>query len=200
MSANKSIAGVSFDCFGVLVAGSFNAIYRGAGGDPAADREMLNGWFDAVNGGHIAEAEFERQVAARLGITPEAYNERRRAGERPNEQLLHYIATVLRPHVEKLVITSNAAAGAVEDRLGRAALGLFDAVVESGAVGLVKPDPKIYALAAESAGLALPHMIHVDDDPSYAHAAQAAGMARGVYYQGFELFSAQMAQLLPHSL
>jgi putative hydrolase of the HAD superfamily len=54
---------------------------------------------------------------------------------------------------------------------------LFDDVVLSGKVGLRKPDPRIYVLAAERAGVPPPECVFVDDLPHNLRPAAALGMA-----------------------
>lgn len=56
---------------------------------------------------------------------------------------------------------------------------LFDDVVDSSAVGLRKPDPRIYLLALERLGVPADAAIFVDDAPGNVVGAQRVGM-RGV--------------------
>ena len=58
---------------------------------------------------------------------------------------------------------------------------LFDAVVISGEVGLRKPDPEIYALAARDLGVAPGACVFVDDIAANVRGAVAAGMV-GVHH------------------
>src|SRR3712207_8081116 len=53
---------------------------------------------------------------------------------------------------------------------------LFDAWVISGEEGVRKPDPKIYALGAERAGLEPEACVFVDDLPGNLKPARAMGM------------------------
>ncbi|HXQ13165.1 MAG TPA: HAD family phosphatase [Caulobacteraceae bacterium] len=55
------------------------------------------------------------------------------------------------------------------------AFGRLRDVVVSGAVGLMKPDPRIFLLAAERAGLPPADLLFVDDSPSNIDAAAALG-------------------------
>jgi epoxide hydrolase-like predicted phosphatase len=52
----------------------------------------------------------------------------------------------------------------------------FDGVVISAEVGLMKPDPKIYHLAAESVGVKAPEALFVDDFSENIEGAKAVGM------------------------
>ncbi len=72
----------------------------------------------------------------------------------------------------------------------------FDAIVISADVGMAKPEPGIYALAAERIGLPPGECVFVDDMASNIEAARAAGM-EGVHYRvdlGHDL-AAQLAEL-----
>lgn len=54
---------------------------------------------------------------------------------------------------------------------------LFGVTVVSGAEGMIKPDPAIYALLCERAGVAAGDCLFVDDSPKNVKGALAAGMA-----------------------
>jgi putative hydrolase of the HAD superfamily len=58
---------------------------------------------------------------------------------------------------------------------------LFDAVVISGEVGIRKPEPEIYALAARRLGVEPGQCVFVDDLPPNVRGAEAAGMV-GVHH------------------
>ena len=60
-------------------------------------------------------------------------------------------------------------------------LELLADVVVSGEVGIAKPDPAIYRLAAERCGLPPHALVFVDDKPANAAAATAVGM-RGLVF------------------
>src|ERR1700684_2125875 len=51
----------------------------------------------------------------------------------------------------------------------------LSSIVVSGDVGLSKPDPRIFALAAERAGLAPAELLFVDDSRGHIAAAAACG-------------------------
>lgn len=55
-------------------------------------------------------------------------------------------------------------------------LDAFDVVIISAEVGLVKPDPRIYRLAAERLGVAPAESVFIDDFPVNVEAARAAGL------------------------
>lgn len=59
---------------------------------------------------------------------------------------------------------------------------LFDVVVCSAEVGMAKPDPRIYALAAERLALTPPECVFVDDAERNVAAAREAGM-HAIHYR-----------------
>ncbi|MGX2998868.1 HAD-IA family hydrolase [Streptomyces sp. JNUCC 64] len=81
-----------------------------------------------------------------------------------------------------LVLVTNATVWLDDDL---AELGLTDlatAVVNSSLLGVVKPDPRIYRVAAERAGVPLDRCLFVDDRAENVDAAVALG-ATGVLYR-----------------
>ncbi|MDZ5621392.1 HAD family phosphatase [Nocardioides sp. HM23] len=60
-------------------------------------------------------------------------------------------------------------------------LGLLEDVVVSGVVGLAKPDPAIYRLAAERCGLPPGSLVFVDDKAANVAAAEGVGMHGRVF-------------------
>ena len=92
------------------------------------------------------------------------------------------LVRALRPPY-RLAILSNADI-TLEDRL-RDGLGiyhLFDTVVCSAAVGMAKPDQRVYLLAAERLGLAAEVCVFIDDFEGNVNAAREVGMT-GIHYR-----------------
>jgi HAD superfamily hydrolase (TIGR01509 family) len=54
-------------------------------------------------------------------------------------------------------------------------LGWFESILVSGAVGLIKPDPRIFRLLLESIGRSAADCVYVDDNPTNVAAALAVG-------------------------
>lgn len=81
-----------------------------------------------------------------------------------------------------LVLVTNAT-DTLDEHLERIGLtGFADAVVSSAKVGIAKPDPRIYRIAADLAGTAPERCLFVDDRWENVEAAKALGMT-GVHYR-----------------
>ncbi|MGH7621048.1 MAG: HAD family hydrolase [Gemmatimonadaceae bacterium] len=95
----------------------------------------------------------------------------------PNIELIR----ALRP-AYKTAVLSNADSS-LPQRLREIGIhDLFDVVICSAEVGLAKPEPRIYAIAAEQIGLPPAECVFIDDLEANVQAARDAGM-RGVWFR-----------------
>jgi 2-haloacid dehalogenase len=76
----------------------------------------------------------------------------------------------------KLGLLSNANRGYSERFRARGVTDLFDDVVVSGDVGLAKPDPAVFRLAAERLGVAPAACLMIDDLAQHLRGAATTGM------------------------
>jgi putative hydrolase of the HAD superfamily len=138
--------------------------------DPEA-RDLLA----ALETGELEAAEFEPRLAALLEVESERLIARLFGGMAPDEAMLDGVRE-LRAGGTPTVLLSNSWG----DALGydRALLDeLFDRWVISSEVGLRKPDPAVYELAAERVGVPPHACVFVDDLPGNLKPARALGMA-----------------------
>jgi len=138
--------------------------------DPAA-RELL----EELEMGRIGEVEFEPRFAELLGVEPaDRLIDRLFAGMVPEEAMLDAVRTARRAGIRTGLLSNSWG----QQRYERETFPeLFDAVVISGEVGIRKPDPEIYALAAERLGREPERVVFVDDLPGNLKPARAIGMA-----------------------
>jgi epoxide hydrolase-like predicted phosphatase len=137
--------------------------------DPQA-RALLGG----LETGELTEAEFEPRFAALLEVSSERLIDRLFGGMEPDAAMIDGVRAARRAGVRTGMLSNSWG----RDRYDVAALEeLFDAWVISGEVGLRKPDPAIYELAAERLGLSPGACVFVDDLPGNLKPARALGMA-----------------------
>ena len=100
----------------------------------------------------------------------------------PNAQLIDWART-LRPRY-KTGIVSNSFVGAREREHEAYGYGnLVDDLVYSHEVGMLKPDPRIYALSCERLGVRPEEAVFLDDKPPFVAGAREAGL-HAVHFQG----------------
>jgi len=140
--------------------------------------------WEAVSTGAISEDEYWGQVSAEfVSALPPAFG-RFRHGSLPYEELnpdMLGLVRMLRGQT-KIGLLSNATIS-LAGYLRRlpAVSELFDDIVISAEVGLRKPDPAIYQLAAQRLSAGIGRCVLVDDKARNTLAAQAAGMLAIIY-------------------
>lgn len=189
------IRAIIFDCFGVLVGHGFKETYRQAGGDPAKDKRFIDDLLGAANMGYITSEEMSQKICERLGISHEKWREVVAKAEMPHEEILEYAKELRKTY--KLAILSNANIGTLQRKLSAEQLALFDKVVVSAEVGMIKPDPRIYEYVAEQLEVRPDECVFTDDSVAYTDAAKAVGM-QGICYEDFEQLKTEIGKILSH--
>ena len=172
-----------FDFGGVLttpVWDSFAAFCRREGLDPDAIRTLFREDPEALTllrrleTGAITEDDFEARFGERLGLEhPENLIDSLFEGMKPLDVMIAAVRNLRKAGV-KTGLVSNSWSTAHYDR---ALLDeLFDAVLISGDLGMHKPEPEIYRLAAERVGTAPGACVFVDDLRENCEGAEALGM------------------------
>ena len=134
-------------------------------------RDLLGG----LETGKVSEAEFEHAFAALLGVEPaEGLIGRLFARMRPEERMFDGVAAARRAGIRTGLVSNSWG----EEGYDRARFDeLFDVLVISGELGIRKPAPEMYALAAERLERAPERCVFVDDLPGNLKPAAALGMA-----------------------
>jgi putative hydrolase of the HAD superfamily len=136
-----------------------------------------------VEVGAITEGEFlgtlERELTEILGrpVTLHGFGERYLTGLDPNEELFAYYRGLHDREVRLALLTNNVREWEPFWRTKLPVDEIFETVVDSGFVGLRKPDPAIYELVLERLALPAEQCAFVDDLDVNVDAARALGFA-----------------------
>ena len=166
------IRGIIFDCFGVLCHGSLDYLRSIV---PPQHLQELNDLSHSSDYGFLSEQEYVDAAGKLLGKTGSEVREIIQAQCIRNEDV---IALASRLHGEyKTALLSNVGRGRINtlftpDEL----MNVFDTVILSSEVGMVKPNADIYHLAATRLGLDLSECIMIDDILRNVDGAKAVGM------------------------
>lgn len=139
--------------------------------------------WDRAQRGEASLDDVWAEVADRLGVGDTDLSALRRdfwAGDYLDEELIGIIRELRRAGIRNGLLSNHTPE--VRQRLGDLEV-LLDAVVISGEVGVMKPDPAIYHIALERLGVAPEEAIFVDDWRPNVEAARQLGMA-GVCFRG----------------
>ena len=152
-----------------------------------------------IETGRLTMEEFERELAARLRtrtgspLVADGLVKRMFAGSSADSRMIRAVAKA-REAGFKTGLLSNSWGNRDSYEFEHFDT-LFDAVVISGEVGLRKPDPEIYALAARDLGVAPEQCVFVDDIDRNIRGAVAAGMV-GVHHSETETTLQELEALL----
>ena len=181
------------DFGGVLttpVRASFEAFARDENLDPAALWRVMRDVarteddpFTLVETGKITQAEFDVSLAALFNewlgsaIASDDLKVRLFSRVGPDEAMINAVRRAREQGVPTGLISNSWGGNYGEGGYHRAMFDeLFDSVVVSGEVGLRKPEPEIYLLAAERLGATPAECVFVDDFEVNAEGATAVGM------------------------
>lgn len=187
------IKAIIFDCFGVLTTDlwlQFKEKYFEGKPELANQASDLNKQADR---GLISEDELIEKVAALAGIAAKDVNFLPGTSA-ANELLFGYIRDELRTNY-KLGILSNASGNFLDRLFSEDQVSLFDTKVLSSDVGIIKPQPEIYELAAHKLNVNSEECIFVDDREVYCEAAREVGM-QAICYKSFSQFKSDLELLL----
>ena len=172
-----------FDFGGVLTTSvwdSFAAFCRNEGLDPDAIKNLFRTDPEALKDlrgletGELSESDFEATFGKRLGLkNPDGLIDSMFVGMKPVPSMVDAVREI-RASDLLTGLVSNSWSTAHYDR--KLLEELFDAVVISAEVGLHKPQPEIYLLAAERLEVEPAACLFVDDLRENCEGAEAVGM------------------------
>jgi putative hydrolase of the HAD superfamily len=175
---------------------AFRQMAAVCGGDPEAIRDvvMTGGLHDASERGTIDWPEFHAEFSRRTGTTsdPKALAHAASDMFTLKIDMLPVIAGLERTGCG-LGILSNTCSPHWEHLLAErysVLPGHFREIVLSHEVGAVKPEPAIYQLAAQRAGVPPERIFFCDDIPSHVEAARLAGWQAEVFTSASSLIDA----------
>lgn len=128
--------------------------------------------------GRISDAAYWRGVAELLYMRREDINELRRdyfSGDRLNYRLVDYVRE-LRGQGYAVALLANESLQLHERLRALGISDLFDLVLISAQIGVMKPDPTAYRVALHELRVAPREAILIDDSLAHVRGAQAVGM------------------------
>jgi epoxide hydrolase-like predicted phosphatase len=174
----------SFDAFAAREGADVRAAFRD---DPAARQALVD-----LETGAIGLEAFNERLGAILGVDPDGLADRLTREVRPDAEMLAAVRRFHDSGVATALVSNSwrATDYDVDD--------LFDVIVLSGAIGIRKPDPRIYRRAAEQLGVELGDCVFVDDLGGNLKPAKALGMTTILHTRASSTI-AQLERLLSPS-
>ncbi len=191
------IQAIVFDCFGVLTTDTWLVFVDSlpAGVDVAAVREIHR----AYTAGLISKAESAAHIQKLTGRTFAEAEDVQKPQLIKNAPLLAYIRE-LKGRGYKIGLLSNIGSSWIRDSfLTAEEQALFDDMIFSFEVGLVKPDPRVFRLACKRLDVEPPQTVLIDDIDRYCAAARTEGM-QAILYTHLKQLQRQIELLLAQKI
>lgn len=183
---------IIFDCFGVLTTDIWLAFCDSLPrGTNLVEASALNKAYDR---GIISHEEFRNGVKELTGEYPPDIDKISSSDMIKNEALLDLIRR-LKPDFKIGLMSNISSDWITREFLTLDEQLLFDTMVLSYEVGMIKPDPRMYTIACERLRVAPNEALMVDDRLQYVEGAREVGMS-GIVYEDMRSFTAQLNELL----
>jgi putative hydrolase of the HAD superfamily len=200
------VKGLLVDFGGVLTTNVFEAFRefcRREGLDPDTVKRLFRedpaalGELRRLERGEIDEDEFAERFGPMLGVKETSgLVDRLFSGMAPDEPMIEAVRAAKRAGIRTGLISNSWGSG----RYDRDSFPeLFDGVVISGEVGLNKPDPEIFRVAAKAIDVDPSACVFVDDLKENCAGAEAVGMT-AILHRGAEETLPRLEELLGVSL
>ena len=178
------IKAIIFDCFGVLYVHHGPDYIKNNVVNYPEIKNKLAYLSDQTDIGNISQAEYEIEVSKLTGLPIEQIHAHVKRGYSLNQNLLNYIQDTLRSNY-KIGLLSNISRGSMDNFFTQPQqANLFDAVVLSNEVKMIKPDPEIYKYICHKLGVDPDEAIMIDDIYDNCIGAEKIGM-KSIFYDGF---------------
>jgi len=183
------IKAVVFDFFGVISSDEYWQFVGVEKGQPTTFRDFT----DEVNLGKIDWQNFLQKIADAKHTTLETVK-KVYDSEQLNPQIISLIDRLHTTH--KTGLLTNAHHEYIA-RVIEAAHpdSLFDSIVISSEVGVIKPDPRIYEIMIDRLGVKPEEIIYIDDQSRQVEGAEAVGI-KAILYQNYQQLIEELNKLL----
>lgn len=176
------IKAIIFDCFGVLISENWLAFKQQHFGDDPAKFQRASELNRLVDMGVYNQEEYVNEISKMAHMPPDVIN-KIFWSVTPNQSVLDMLAPLKTKY--KLGMLSNISS---DDFLGMfkpQEVALFDDITLSYKIGITKPDPRAFQIAATNLGEPCENCLFVDDQPKNITAAKEQGM-QGIIFTSLE--------------
>ncbi len=189
------IKAVIFDFYGVFVVdGSRILIERARKINESIAKELENVMKQHSYG--LVDIDYVKDsFKIKLGLPDEEISDYFSSSKKLDERVIQFVGS-LRAKSLKTGLLSNTGGDVITRYMVQGHVSsLFDALVLSYEVGLIKPNPEIYLMMAKRLGLQPADCLMIDDNQDNVDGALAAGM-KAIKYTDFE----SMLQAIAHEM
>jgi epoxide hydrolase-like predicted phosphatase len=186
------IKAVIFDFFGVICSDEYWRFVK--------EDKNLKGKFhdlaDSVNKGDLSWPDFLHKIANETGQPIDEVT-RMYASEQINPEVVSYIDQLHKKY--KTALLTNAAASFINSLVTKSHLDkVFDEIIISSEIGIIKPDPRIYEYTLDKLGVSAAGAVFIDDTVARVEGAGRLGI-RAILYKNFLQMQRELEEILAGS-
>ena len=186
------IKAVIFDCFGVLITIGRDLLHQ----TYPQFSDQLTELERQSDAGLVSRSEFYDSVVAITGVSMDDAVNKYYSVKNYNQSSIDLIKQIKATGRYKIGLLSNIGHGWLDDFLPiMNSMNLFDAVILSSDIGIIKPDPKIFELMAEKLGVNTDECIMIDDTPVNIASAINTGM-QGIIFDSIDQAKTDLGKLI----
>jgi len=187
-----AIKAIIFDCFGVLVWAGHDYLKRDF---PNISDEITKLQFDS-DAGKISRQEFNDTIAKSIGLSPQQVDDKYWLTSQFNKPMIEWARELKISKKYKIGMLSNINRDWMDICLPFFNnTHLFDEIVLSGDVNLVKPNPEIFKLIASKLNILPNECVMIDDSIKNIEGAKRSGM-HGIVYHSKEQLQTDLNKIL----
>jgi epoxide hydrolase-like predicted phosphatase len=187
------IKAIIFDCFGVLTVDGWLKFCDTYAKDPATRQEAHN-LNEAVDRGEISYQDFISKISALTGVAQAEVDKQVSEPLPKNTELLDYIKE-LHKNYKTAILSNISDPNWFESYFTPNELEIFDEIVMSSKEGIIKPDPRIFAITTGRLGVSADGCVFVDDRQKNTDSAEELGM-KSILYQDLKSFKLELKSYL----
>ena len=190
------IKAIIFDCFGVLAQDGWLQ-YSETRFKTPVERLAASDLLKQHDAGFLSAEDFATQASEMSGLPKDELQKIITTHHSKNDQLLGHIAS-LKKSGYKIGLLSNVGEDWLDNFLTKEEREMFDDIVLSYKVKLLKPDPLIYMMAADRLGVLTQECVFIDDRQVCVDGARNVDM-HAIRYQNFDQFIAELSTILTNT-
>lgn len=188
------IKAIILDCFGVLYIPQDDYFYQTVMANPKVHHDEIRDLIKQSEYGYIDDATLFAGIAEMTGLPVEEITTKLTSGFARNQEFVDMLQGLRSRY--KLAMLSNLGRDSsikfftLEERAK-----LFDAVVISGEIGMIKPEPGIFEYACHKLGIEPGEAVFIDDAERNCEGARAIGM-QAIHYESLPQIQRDLTALL----
>jgi len=188
------IKAIISDCFGVLYIPKSEYIYQSTLVNPTVNHDEIRDLVAQNEYGLIDDETLFEGISRLSGVPLHEIKTNLVSGFVRNDELVNYLQS-LRPHYKVAMLSNLGRESIVHYFTTEERAMLFDEVVISGEVGMIKPHPEIFEYTCSKLGIDVSEAIFIDDVEANCAGARTAGL-RAIHYESFGVTRDALRQIL----